>query len=244
MVPFDEQVVILRSGAAEVIPDAEFDLRLKESVENRKPLRVKLGLDPTAGHVTLGWTVVLRKLRQFQDLGHTAVLIIGDFTAQVGDPSGKSETRKPLSRETVMAHADALLDQFRLVLSKENLEIRYNSEWLSQMRMQDVLRLTSQYTVARMLERDDFAKRYAEGRPISLVEFLYPMMQGYDSVMVGADVELGGTDQTFNLMMGRDLQERLADGQRRPDDNLPRKFLLPSSKEGSCAFDFSDQLQM
>ena len=214
MVPFDEQVVILRSGAAEVIPDAEFDLRLKESVENRRPLRVKLGLDPTAGHVTLGWTVVLRKLRQFQDLGHTAVLIIGDFTARVGDPSGKSETRKPLSPETVMAYADALLDQFRLVLSKENLEIRYNSEWLSQMRMQDVLRLTSQYTVARMLERDDFAKRYAEGRPISLVEFMYPMMQGYDSVMVEADVELGGTDQTFNLMVGRDLQERLGDGQR------------------------------
>jgi len=208
MVPFDEQVVILRSGAAEVIPDAEFDLRLKESVENRKPLRVKLGLDPTAGHVTLGWTVVLRKLRQFQDLGHTAVLIIGDFTAQVGDPSGKSETRQPLSHETVMAYADALLDQFRLVLSKENLEIRYNSEWLSRMRMQDVLRLTSQYTVARMLERDDFAKRYAAGQPISVMELLYPLLQGWDSVRVRADVELGGSDQLFNNLVGRDLQAR------------------------------------
>src|SRR5947209_14037176 len=173
-----------RCGAAYVMPDADFDLRLKESVETGRPLRVKRGLDPTACDVTLGWTVVLRKLRQFQDLGHTAVLIIGDFTARVGDPSGKSETRKPLSPETVMAYADALLDQFRLVLSKENLEIRYNSEWLSQMRMQDVLRLTSQYTVARMLERHDFAKRYAEARPISLVDFLYPMMQGYDTVVV------------------------------------------------------------
>src|SRR6266571_1226052 len=161
MVPFDDQLRILRSGAAEIIPDADFDLRLRESVDGGQPLRVKLGLDPTAGHVTLGWTVVLRKLRQFQDLGHTAVLIIGDFTAQVGDPSGKSETRKPLPAGTVMAYAGALLDQFRLVLSRENLEIRYNSEWLSTMSMGDVLRLTSQHTVARMLERDDFAKRYA-----------------------------------------------------------------------------------
>jgi tyrosyl-tRNA synthetase len=214
MVPFDDQLRILRSGAAEVIPDADFDLRLRESVETGRPLRVKLGLDPTAGHVTLGWTVVLRKLRQFQDLGHTAVLIIGDFTAQVGDPSGKSETRKPLSAETVQAHADALLNQFRLVLDMDRLEIRSNSEWLASMDMQKILKVTSQYTVARMLERDDFAKRYASGSPISVVEFLYPLMQGYDSVMVEADVELGGTDQTFNLLVGRDLQERLGHGQR------------------------------
>jgi tyrosyl-tRNA synthetase len=216
MVPFDEQVRILRSGAAEVIPDAEFDLLLKESIEIGRPLRVKLGLDPTAGHVHLGWTVVLRKLRQFQDLGHRAVLIIGSFTAQVGDPSGKSETRKPLTAEEVTRYAEALLEQFRLVLSMdpEALEIRWNSEWLASMRMDDVLRLTSQCTVARMLERDDFAKRYREGRPISLVEFLYPLMQGYDSVAVEADVELGGTDQTFNLLVGRDLQERLGVGQR------------------------------
>lgn len=211
MVPFDDQVKILRSGAAEVIPDAAFDERLRSAIASGTPLRVKLGLDPTAGHVHLGWTVVLRKLRQFQDLGHKAVLIIGSFTAQVGDPSGKSETRKPLSAEEVAGYAQALLDQFRLVLDtrEEALEIRWNAEWLGAMSMADVLRLTSQYTVARMLERDDFAKRYAAGRPISLVEFLYPLLQGYDSVVVGADVELGGTDQTFNLLVGRDLQERL-----------------------------------
>ncbi|MGH2718527.1 MAG: tyrosine--tRNA ligase [Actinomycetota bacterium] len=216
MVPFEDQVRILRSGAAEVIPDAEFDVRLKESLDSGKPLRVKLGLDPTASQVHLGWTVVLRKLRQFQDLGHKAVLIIGAFTAQVGDPSGKSETRKPLSAEEVRGYAEALLDQFKLVLDmrEESLEVRWNSEWLGAMQMDDVLRLTSQYTVARMLERDDFAKRYAAGRPISLVEFLYPLMQGYDSVAVAADVELGGTDQTFNLLVGRDLQERMGRGQR------------------------------
>lgn len=214
MVPFDDQLRILRSGAAEVIPDADFDLRLKESVETGRPLRVKLGLDPTAGHVTLGWTVVLRKLRQFQDLGHIAVLIIGDFTAQVGDPSGKSETRKRLTAETVQGFADALLNQFRHVLDMDRLEIRYNSEWLASMDMQRILQVTSQYTVARMLERDDFRKRYDAGSPISIVEFLYPLMQGYDSVMVQADVELGGTDQTFNLLVGRDLQERLGKGQR------------------------------
>lgn len=215
VIPFDDQVRILRSGAAAVVPDAEFDLRLKEAIDDGRPLRVKLGLDPTAAHVHLGWTVVLRKLRQFQDLGHQAVLIIGDFTAQVGDPSGKSETRRPLPAETVRAYAEALLDQFRLVLDVDRLEIRWNSEWLAAMDMQRVLQVTSQYTVARMLERDDFAKRYAAGSPISIVEFLYPLMQGYDSVMIDADVELGGTDQTFNLLVGRDLQERLGDGQRR-----------------------------
>ena len=215
MIPFDDQVRILRSGAASVIPDAEFDLRLKEAIEDGRPLRVKLGLDPTAAHVHLGWTVVLRKLRQFQDLGHQAVLIIGDFTAQVGDPSGKSETRKTLPAETVRAYAEALLDQFRLVLDLDRLEIRWNSEWLAAMDMPRVLQVASQYTVARMLERDDFAKRYAGGSPISIVEFLYPLLQGYDSVMIDADVELGGTDQTFNLLVGRDLQERLGNGQRR-----------------------------
>ena len=214
MRPWEEQREILRSGAAEVIPGEEFDRRLQESVSSGRPLRVKLGLDPTASHVHLGWTVVLRKLRQFQDLGHQAVLIIGDFTAQVGDPSGKSETRKPLPAAVVREYADALLTQFSAVLSMEALEIRWNADWLGALDMADVLRLTSQYTVARMLERDDFAKRYAEGRPISLVEFLYPLLQGYDSVAVAADVELGGTDQTFNLLVGRDLQERLPGGQR------------------------------
>ncbi|MGH2768702.1 MAG: tyrosine--tRNA ligase [Actinomycetota bacterium] len=212
MKPFEEQREILRSGAVSVIPSDEFDLRLKESIERGRPLRVKLGVDPTAGHIHLGWTVVLRKLRQFQNLGHQAVLIIGDFTARVGDPSGQSETRKPLSEEEVGTYAEAVLEQFRLVLSEERLEIRRNSEWLASMDLASVMRVAAQYTVARMLERDDFSQRYAAGRAISIVEFLYPLMQGYDSVAVDADVELGGTDQTFNLLVGRDLMERFGLG--------------------------------
>jgi tyrosyl-tRNA synthetase len=188
-------------GSAEVITEAE----LRERAA-RRPLRVKLGLDPTAPHVTLGWAVPLRKLRQFQDAGHTAVLIVGDFTARVGDPSGKSETRPRLSAEVVRANAKRVLDQFGMILSKEHLEVRYNSEWLEPMSMEEVLRLTASYTVARMLERDDFAKRFAEQRPISLMEFMYPLLQGMDSVAVEADVELGGHDQLFNLLVGRDLQ--------------------------------------
>jgi tyrosyl-tRNA synthetase len=192
----------LLSGAAEVIPQDEFEKKLAP----RRPLRVKLGLDPTAPAVTLGWAVVLRKLRHFQDAGHKAVLIVGDFTARVGDPSGKSETRPRLSKEEVRGHADRLLDQFWRILDREATEVRYNSEWLEPMDMEDVLRMTAATTVARMLERDDFAKRYAESRPISLMEFMYPLLQGMDSVAVEADVELGGTDQKFNLLMGRDLQ--------------------------------------
>jgi len=167
---------------------------------------VKLGLDPAAADVTLGWAVVLRKLREFQDLEHTAVLIVGDFTARVGDPSGKSETRPRLEKEVVQAFAQRLLGQFSKVLSDERLEVRYNSEWLERMDMEAVLRLTASYTVARMLERDDFSKRFAEGRPISLMEFLYPLLQAMDSVAVEADVELGGTDQKFNLLVGREIQ--------------------------------------
>lgn len=179
---------------------------LAERLDQGRPLRVKLGLDPTARDVTLGWAVPLRKLRDFQDRGHTAVLIMGDFTARIGDPSGKSETRPQLSKEEVQANAEACLDALMDVLSEDNLEVRYNSEWLEPMDMGDVLRLTARYTVAQMLERDDFAKRYKERRPISLVEFMYPLLQGYDSVAVEADVELGGTDQLFNLLVGRDLQ--------------------------------------
>lgn len=179
---------------------------LTERLDRGRPLRVKLGLDPTARDVTLGWAVPLRKLRDFQDRGHTAVLIMGDFTARIGDPSGKSETRPQLSKEEVQANAEACLEALMDVLSEDNLEVRYNSEWLEPMDMGDVLRLTARYTVAQMLERDDFAKRYKERRPISLVEFMYPLLQGYDSVAVEADVELGGTDQLFNLLVGRDLQ--------------------------------------
>ena len=192
----------LLAGAAEVIPENEFRAKL----ELGRPLRVKLGLDPTAPAVTLGWAVVLRKLRHFQDAGHTAVLIVGDFTARVGDPSGKAETRPRLSKEEVRGHADRLLDQFWRILDRDATEVRFNSEWLEPMDMEDVLRMTAATTVARMLERDDFAKRYADGRPISLMEFMYPLLQGMDSVAVEADVELGGTDQKFNLLMGRELQ--------------------------------------
>ncbi len=193
---------ILIDDAAEVVPAEELERKLALG----RPLRVKLGLDPTAEHVTLGWAVVLRKLRAFQDAGHVAVLIVGDFTARVGDPSGKSETRPRLEKDVVKAYADRLLDQFKLIVSEERLEIRYNSEWLEPLTMEEVLGLTSKYTVARMLERDDFAKRYEAGKPISVMEFLYPLMQAYDSVAVEADVELGGTDQLFNLLVGREIQ--------------------------------------
>jgi tyrosyl-tRNA synthetase len=181
---------------------------LADKLATGKPLRVKLGLDPTAPAVTLGWAVVLRKLRHFQELGHMAVLIVGDFTAQVGDPSGKSETRKRLTREEVMGYSESVLTQFRKVLLPEPLEIRYNSEWLASFDMGEVLELTSKVTVAQMLERGDFAQRFDNNVPISVMEFMYPLLQGYDSVAVEADVELGGSDQLWNLMMGRVIQER------------------------------------
>jgi tyrosyl-tRNA synthetase len=181
---------------------------LKERLDRGRPLRVKLGVDPTAPAITLGWAVVLRKLRQFQELGHTAVLIIGDFTAQVGDPSGKSETRPRLSVEEVNGYVERILDEFATILLPEPLEVRRNSEWLADLDMAKILELTSQVTVAQMLERSDFAQRYHNQAPISLMEFLYPLLQGMDSVAVEADVELGGSDQLWNLMMGRVLQER------------------------------------
>ena len=204
----EHQAERLLRGAETFLPEDELAARLGEG----RPLRVKLGLDPTAPAVTLGWAVVLRKLRQFQDLGHTAVLIVGDFTAQVGDPSGRSEARKRLSAEEVAEHAAAVLGGFRKILSEDNLEIRRNSEWLSGLDMADVLRLTAMTTLAQMLERDDFSQRFAAERPISMMEFMYPLLQAYDSVAIEADVELGGTDQLFNLMMGRQVQQRF--GQR------------------------------
>ena len=206
--PVDEQLKRLTRGAEHVVPAEDLRERLAEG----RKLRVKLGVDPTARDITLGWAVPLRKLRAFQDEGHTAVLIIGDFTARIGDPSGKSETRPQLTVEQVQANADACVEQLMDILSKDNLEIRYNSEWLEPMNLPDVLRLTSHYTVAQMLERDDFSKRYSEQRPLSIVEFMYPLMQGYDSVAVESDVELGGTDQLFNLLVGRDLQRAYGQG--------------------------------
>ncbi len=188
----------------QVVPKDELVTKL----EKDRPLRVKLGLDPTAPAVTLGWAVVLRKLRHFQELGHTAVLIVGDFTAQVGDPSAKDAQRKRLTSEEVNGYAENVLGQFEKVLLPENLEIRRNSEWLAKLDMYGLLELTSSATVAQMMERSDFAKRYDTGVPISVMEFLYPLLQGYDSVAVEADVELGGSDQLWNLMMGRVVQER------------------------------------
>jgi tyrosyl-tRNA synthetase len=201
-VSVDEQIRILGSGAVDFITEADFERKLATG----RPLRAKLGIDPTASDIHLGFAVVLRKLRQFQELGHIAVLIIGDFTAQVGDPSGKSTTRPRLSKEEVDAYAATYVEQASRILLEENLEIRRNSEWLGEMGIDDVLRLAARTTVARMLERDDFSRRHQEGVPISVMEFLYPLLQGWDSVMVESDVELGGTDQLFNNLMGRTLQ--------------------------------------
>jgi len=200
----DEQLRVLAANAVHLVTEED----LARKLGRKAPLRVKLGIDPTASDIHLGFAVVLRKLRQFQDLGHVAVLILGDFTALVGDPSGRSVTRPRLSKEEVDAHAESYLEQIRRILSSDRLEVRRNSEWLASMNIEDVLRLTSRTTVARMLERDDFARRYAQGEPISVMELLYPLLQGWDSVMVRADVELGGTDQLFNNLMGRVLQEQ------------------------------------
>ena len=199
-----ENLSTLVSGAAEVVPTDGLERKL----ELGRPLRVKLGLDPTAPAVTLGWAVVLRKLRQFQDAGHQVVLIVGDFTARVGDPSGRTDARSQLSKAEVLEHADPLLRQFWLILDEERTELRHNSEWLELLDTEKILKLTASATVAQMLERDDFAKRYAEGKPISIMELLYPLLQAMDSVAVQADVELGGTDQKFNLLVGRDLQRQ------------------------------------
>lgn len=218
------QLSDLMRGVDTLAPENELADRLAEGA----PLRVKLGLDPTAPSVTLGWAVVLRKLRQFQEWGHTAVLIVGDFTAQVGDPSGKSETRRRLSEDEVRGYAEAVLAEFEKVLLPEPLEVRYNSEWLASLDMADVLELTSKVTVAQMLERDDFRKRFTDQRPISIMEFMYPLLQGYDSVAVEADIELGGADQLWNLMMGRVLQERYG---QRPQMALTMPLLIGTDGE-------------
>ncbi len=208
MLPVDEQLEHLMQGIDTVLPESGLRRRLEEG----RPLRVKFGVDPTAPDVTLGWAVVFRLLRRFQELGHTAVLILGDFTAQVGDPSGKSETRKRLDADTVGSYASSCLDMIKDLLLPDHLEIRPNSEWLSTMGMTDVLELTSSLTVAQLLERADFRDRFAGNEPISMIEFMYPLLQGYDSVAVEADIELGGADQLWNLMIGRVVQERY--GQR------------------------------
>ncbi len=203
-----EQLRILSSGASTIIPDDEFRKKLERSVETGEALRVKLGIDPSTPDIHIGHAVPLRKLRRFQEFGHTAVLIIGDFTGQVGDPSGQSATRKALTPEAVAANAATYVEQARRILLPDGLEVRHNSEWLGTMGVDGLLRLAGQATVAQILERDDFRKRYDSGLPISVVEFLYPLLQGQDSVAIRSDVELGGTDQLFNLLVGRDLQGR------------------------------------
>ena len=200
----DEQLALLRRGTSEIISEED----LKKKLATGRPLRVKLGVDPTARDVTLGWAVVLRKLRDFQRLGHTACLIIGNFTAQIGDPSGKSKTRRQLTPEEVKVNVDAVMTQVHKILDPEKTEILFNDDWLGKMNFADVIRLCSRYTVARILERDDFTKRLAENRPVSMHEILYPLCQGMDSVEMKADVEIGGNDQKFNNLVGRTLMEQ------------------------------------
>lgn len=202
-----EQFQDLVTGCVDVLPGGDLQRRLLQARTEGRPIRAKLGVDPTAPDIHLGHTVVLRKLRQFQDFGHTAVLIIGDYTAKVGDPSGRSKARPTLEDEEIAANATTYVEQAGKILDMEKVELVRNGDWLGPMRMNDVLRLTAVSTVARMLERDDFAKRYETGEPISMLEFMYPLLQGYDSVAIEADVELGGTDQTFNLLMGRTVME-------------------------------------
>jgi tyrosyl-tRNA synthetase len=204
--PVDEQLARIRRGAAEIVVEAELRAKLERSRRTAEPLKVKLGLDPTAPDLHLGHTVVLQKLRDFQDLGHQVVIIIGDFTGMIGDPTGRSETRRPLSWDDIRRNAETYKAQLGKVLDMRRTQVRFNSEWLGPLTFEHVIRETAHLTVARILQREDFATRHAAGRPISLHEFLYPLAQGYDSVALGADVELGGTDQTFNLLVGRDLQ--------------------------------------
>lgn len=201
----EEQFHIIQSGAAQIVPEEA----LMEKLKRNKPLNVKLGVDPTAPDIHLGHAVPLRKLRQFQDLGHEVTLIIGDGTALIGDPSGRNTTRPQLSRDQVKANAQTYVDQAFKVLDPEKTTLRYNSEWILDLNMEELLKLLSNFTVARILERDDFHNRYTSGQPISLHEFLYPVMQAYDSVVINADVELGGTDQLFNLLAGRELMEKM-----------------------------------
>ncbi|MCE5232870.1 MAG: tyrosine--tRNA ligase [Mizugakiibacter sp.] len=203
MTEHQDALALIQRGADEIIKPEDLAARLKLG----RPLRVKAGFDPTAPDLHLGHTVLLNKMRQFQDLGHQVVFLIGDFTGMIGDPTGKNVTRKPLTREDVLANAETYAEQVYKVLDRARTEVRFNSEWFGPMPAADLIRLAAQHTVARMLERDDFAKRYKAEQPIAIHEFLYPLVQGYDSVALKADVELGGTDQKFNLLVGRQLQE-------------------------------------
>ncbi len=204
--PVDEQLDLLQKGAAEIIRVADLRERLEKSRMFGRPLRVKAGFDPTAPDLHLGHTVLMRKLKHFQDLGHQVIFLVGDFTSLIGDPSGRSATRKPLTREQIDENARSYTDQVFRILDRERTEVRFNSEWLDTLGFEGIIRLAAQFTVSQMLERDDFHKRWEEEKPIALHELLYPLAQGYDSVALQADVELGGTDQKFNLLIGRELQ--------------------------------------
>src|SRR5229473_1961974 len=204
--PVEEQLAYLKKGSAEIIRETELRAKLEKSLASGKPLRVKAGFDPTAPDLHLGHTVLLRKLKHFQDLGHTVIFLIGDFTGMIGDPTGRSATRPPLSAEELMKNAKTYMEQVYKILSPRTTETRFNNEWFEKMKSADWIKLTARTTVSQMLEREDFHKRFKDEKPIALHELLYPLAQGYDSVMLKADVELGGTDQKFNLLVGRELQ--------------------------------------
>ena len=203
----NEQMDILKSGAAEVLPEDEIVKKIEYSLKHKKPMIIKLGCDPSRPDLHIGHAVVLRKMRQFQDMGHHAILIVGDFTGMIGDPTGKSKTRPALTLDETRANGQSYFDQASHILSEKNLTIKYNSEWLSEMSFADVIKLSAQYTVAQMLERDDFSKRFNANEPLSIHEFLYPLAQAMDSVAIKSDIELGGTDQKFNLIVGREIQK-------------------------------------
>jgi len=202
-----EQLEVIKRGAVEIIVEADFLKKLEKSSNENRPLKIKAGFDPTAPDIHLGHTVLLEKMRQFQELGHEVIFLIGDFTGMIGDPSGKSEMRKPLTKEDVLENAKTYRDQISKILDPEKTRVVFNSEWMSQMNSSKMIQLTSTYTVARMLEREDFKQRWINQNPIGIHEFMYPLIQGYDSVALQADVELGGTDQKFNLIVGRELQK-------------------------------------
>lgn len=202
----NEQIDLIKRGAFEIIPEEELEKKLQDSIKDNKPLNIKLGCDPSRPDLHIGHSVVLRKLAQFQKLGHQAILIIGDFTGMIGDPSGRNVTRPALSLKETRENGQSYFEQASKILDKKKTKIVYNSEWLSKMNFEDVIKLSSKYTVARMIERDDFTKRFKSGEPISIHEFLYPLAQAMDSVAIKSDVELGGTDQKFNLLVGRDIQ--------------------------------------
>lgn len=208
------QMEILKRGVEEIISERELEEKIKKSLKTGKPLVIKLGIDPTGSDLHIGHAVPLRKLRQFQDLGHRVKFLIGTFTARIGDPTGKSETRKMLTAEDIQKNIETYLEQVKLILNLEKTEVVYNGDWLEKLSLEDVLKLLSQFTVAQMVQREDFSKRLSEGKPVSLVEFMYPILQGYDSVAIEADVEIGATEQKFNILRGRDLQKNAGQQQQ------------------------------